>query len=90
MLNRRLGPIGRLKLGKNRGLTVTGPGLHRQEAAGRVLGRLWNGTEPFLQSNPGPLAGYPDPLIPLWLGDGHNFHNGSGAHKEVFAEVDEA
>jgi len=42
-----------------------GPGLARQDAAGRVFGRFWNRTEPFFRSEPGPLAGYPDPLLTL-------------------------
>jgi len=43
-------------------LTGTGPDLAREESAGRVYGVLWNRTDPFLRSQPGPLAGYPDPL----------------------------
>jgi len=46
-------------------LTGTGPGLAHQDAAGRVFGRFWNRTEPFFRSEPGPLAGYPDPLLTL-------------------------
>jgi hypothetical protein len=30
--------------------------LAQQEAAGWVFGRVWNRTEPFLQSKPGPIA----------------------------------
>jgi len=33
--------------------------------AGRVFGRVWNRTEPNRRSKPGPLAGYPDPLLTL-------------------------
>jgi len=36
-----------------------------EEAPGRVFGRVWNRTKPFYQSKPGPLAGYPDPLLTL-------------------------
>ena len=43
----------------------TGPGLARQESAGRVFGRFWNRTDPFLRSKPGTLAGYPDPSLTL-------------------------
>ena len=70
--NRRLEPTGLAKPGETRGLTGTGPGLARQESAGLVLGRFWNRTDPFLRSKPGPLAGYPDPLLTLgfWFGDG--------------------
>jgi len=65
MQNRRLDPTGLAKPGETRGLTGTGPGLARQESAGRVFGRFWNRTDPFLRSKPGPLAGYPDPLLTL-------------------------
>jgi len=63
--NQRLQPTGLAKPGETRGLTGTGPGLARQESAGRVVGRFWNRTDPFLRSKPGPLAGYPDPLLTL-------------------------
>jgi len=63
--NRRLEPTGLAKPGETRGLMGTGPGLARQESAGRVSGRFWNRTDPFLRSKPGPLAGYPDPLLTL-------------------------
>jgi len=42
-------------------------GLACQEAPGRVFGRVWNRTEPFFRFKPGPLAGYPDPLLTLVL-----------------------
>jgi len=64
--NRRLEPTGLAKPGETRGLTGTGPGLARQESAGRVFGQFWNWTDPFLWSKPGPLAGYPDPLLTLF------------------------
>jgi hypothetical protein len=51
--------------GKTRGLTGTGTGLARQEAVGRVFGRFWNRNEPLIRSKPGPLVGYPDPLLTL-------------------------
>jgi len=63
--NQRSEPTGLAKPGETRGLTGTGPGLARQESAGGVFGRFWNRTDPFLQSKPGPLAGYPDPLLTL-------------------------
>ena len=63
--NRRLEPTGLAKPGETRGLTGTGPGLARQESAGRVFGWFWNRTDPFSRSKPGPLAGYPDPLLTL-------------------------
>jgi len=63
--NRRLEPTGLAKPVKTRGLKGTGPGLVRQESAGRIFGRVWNHTYPFLQSKPGLLAGYPGPLLTL-------------------------
>jgi len=57
--------MGLAKPGKPCGLTGTGAGLARQEAPGLVFGRVWNRTEPFFQSKPRPLAGYPDPLLTL-------------------------
>jgi hypothetical protein len=63
--NRRLEPTGLAEAGETRGLTGTGPGLAHQESAGRVFGRFWNQTDPFLRSKPGPLAGYPVPLLTL-------------------------
>jgi len=63
--NQRLEPPGLAKSGETRGLTGTGPGLPRQESAGRVFGRFWNRTDPFLRSKHGPLACYPDPLLTL-------------------------
>jgi hypothetical protein len=63
--NRRLEPTGLAKPRETRGLMGTGPGLARQESAGRVFARFWNRTNPFLRSKPGPLAGYPDPLLTL-------------------------
>jgi hypothetical protein len=65
--NRRLEPTGLVKPGETRGLTGTGPGLARQESAGRVFGRFWNRTDLFLRSKPGPLACYPDPLLTLYI-----------------------
>ena len=68
MHTRRFDQTGLATHGETGGLTGTGLGLHHQEAAGRVFGWFWNGTEPFLRSNPGPLAGYPDPLPTLSMG----------------------
>jgi len=65
MQNRRLELTGLGELGKSRRLTGTGSGLACQEAAGQVFGRVWNQTDPFLWSKPGPLAGYSDPLLTL-------------------------
>jgi len=57
--------MGLAKPGETRGLTGQGPGLDRQEAKGRVLVRFWIQTELFMRSKPGPLVGYPDPLVIL-------------------------
>jgi len=67
--NRRLERMGLAKPGETRGLMGTGPGLARQESAGRVFGQFWNRTDPFLLSKPGLLVGYPDPLLTLAFGD---------------------
>jgi hypothetical protein len=56
---------GLAELVETRGLTGTGLGLARQESAGGVFGRVWNRTDTFLRSKPGPLAGYPDPMLTL-------------------------
>jgi len=61
--NRRLELAGLANPGKTRRLRGTGPGLAHQSAAGRVLERVWNGTERLFRSKPGPLAVYPDPLL---------------------------
>ena len=66
--NRRLEPTGLAKPVETRGLTGMGPGLARQESAGRVFGQVWNRTDQFLRSKPGPLAGYPDPLLTVVVG----------------------
>jgi len=42
-----------------------GLGLACQEAAGWVFGWVWNCVKPFHWFDLGPLAGYPDPLLPL-------------------------
>jgi hypothetical protein len=41
----------------------SGFGLPRVSGSG--FGRVWNQTDPCLRSKPGPLAGYPDPLLTL-------------------------
>jgi len=57
--------MGLAKPGETASLTGTGPGWAHQQSAGRVFGRVWNRTDPFLRSKPGPLVGYPDPLLTL-------------------------
>jgi len=61
----RLEPNGLGKPGETHWLTRTGQGLASQESAGRIFGRVWTRTDPFLRSKPGPLPGYPDPLLSL-------------------------
>jgi len=60
-----LDPTGLGKPSKTSGLTGTGPGLAHQDVAGLVFERVWNRNEPFYGSQPGPLAGYPDPFLTL-------------------------
>jgi hypothetical protein len=65
MQNRRSEPTGLAKPGKTRGFPGTGLGLARQDPAGGVFGWFWSRTELCLRSEPGQLAGYPDPLLTL-------------------------
>jgi len=58
-------PTGLAKLHKTRGLMGTGMGFTCEEAVGQVFGRVWNQTDPVLQSKPGLLVGYPDTLLTL-------------------------
>ena len=67
--NWRLELTGLAKPGKTCGLTGTGTGLARQEAPGRVFEQVWNRTEPFFRSKPGPLADYADLLLTLTATD---------------------
>ena len=55
--------MGVAKHGKTRRLMGTGLGLARPDPAGQVFGRLWNRTEPFLWTEPWPLAGHLDQLL---------------------------
>jgi hypothetical protein len=82
--NRRLDPTGLAKPGETRGLTGTGPGLTRQDSVGRVFGRFWNRTNPFLRSKPGPLAGYPDPLLTLINTPPHLLRHPQGLCEKVW------
>jgi len=63
--SRRLKPTGVAEPSETRGSTGIGPGLAPQESEGRVFERVWNRTDLFLQFKPGPLAGYPHPLVTL-------------------------
>ena len=67
MWKQRLGPSGLAKPGVTRDLMGSGPGLARHESAGLGFGWVWNQTDPFLRSKPGPLAGCPDLLLTLDL-----------------------
>jgi len=58
-------PIGLAKTSETHRLIGMGQGVARQEAAGRVSGRVWNQSHPFLRSEPGPLAGYLYPWLTL-------------------------
>lgn len=42
-----------------------GMGLARRDPARQDFGRLRNQPDSFLRSEPGPLAGHPDPLLIL-------------------------
>ena len=68
--NRTLEPTGLANCGKTRGLMGTGPGLARQDSAGRVFRCVCNRTDSLLRGKHGSLAGYPDPLPTLIKGDG--------------------
>jgi hypothetical protein len=52
--------LGLTKPGETWGLMGTGPGLLCQQSVARVFGLVWNGTKPFLQSKPGPVANTTD------------------------------
>jgi hypothetical protein len=54
--NRRLEPTGLAKPVETRVLMGTCMGLARHESAGRVIGQVWNRTDPFLLSKPGPVT----------------------------------
>jgi len=51
------------ELGTTCGSKGTGLELAHLEPPGGVFGWDWNPTDPCLQSEPGPLAGYPDLLL---------------------------
>lgn len=65
MQHRKWGRMLLAQPGKSRGSMGTGLGLVHQDSAGRVVGRVSNRTDPFLQSIPGLLAGYPVLLLIL-------------------------
>jgi len=63
-----IGTDGSSQTRRNPQVDGQGSGFVRQESAGRVFGRFWKRTDPFLRSKPGQLAGYPDPLLTLLVG----------------------
>jgi len=65
--NQWLEPTGLATSGTTPALTGTGQGVARHEAAGRVVGWVWNWTNPFLQFKPGLLTGYLDKLPTLLI-----------------------
>jgi len=65
--NRRSEETGLAKHAKTGGLTGTDPGFALQDPVGRIFGQFGNQTELFLRSEHGPLAGYPDPLLTLFM-----------------------
>jgi len=69
---RRLEPMGLTRPSTILGLMGMGPGLARQEAVGRVFGLVLNRTEQSLQSEPDPLAVYPDSSLTLIQGISRN------------------
>jgi hypothetical protein len=62
-----LGLTGLAKPGNTGQLMGTGLGLARHELAGRVVGQVWNQSDPFVRSKPGPLVGFLDPLLTLQI-----------------------
>jgi len=56
MQNQRLELTGLAKPGKSHGLTGTRLGLAGQKAGGQVSGVVWDRSDPFLGSKPGPIA----------------------------------
>jgi len=65
MQNHRLEPTGLAKPGETRRLTGTALGVAWLLSLVKGFGRVWNLTDPFLRSKPGPLEGYLDPLLTL-------------------------
>jgi len=59
--------MGLVKTIKTQLLKGMSPVLARLEAVGKVIEQLWNHTKSSLQSEPGPLAGYPELLGTLCL-----------------------
>jgi len=60
-----IGPDGSSQTRRNPRVDGYGSGFGPPRVSGSGFGRVWNRTDPFLQSKPGPLAGYPDPLLTL-------------------------
>jgi hypothetical protein len=51
-----------------------------QDRVVRILGRIWNRTEPNHRPSPGPLAGCPDPLLILFATDSYLWHQECDQH----------
>jgi len=64
--NRISEQMGLANHGETHGLTRTGPALAHQGSATLVFGLVRYQTDRFLQSKPGPLAGYLDPLLSVF------------------------
>jgi len=62
-----LEPTGLPKPSETHRLLGKGPGLALQHSADGVFEQLWNYTDMFLLSKPGPLVGYPGPLLTVLL-----------------------
>jgi len=77
--NRKVGTAVRFQPGQKPTVICPVRVTTRQDIAGRVFGRVWNRTEPIIRSKPGPLAGYPDPLLTLHLSRWREMSTGSGA-----------
>ena len=88
--NRRLEQARLAKAGETRGLTCTGPGLARQESAGRFVGLFWERSDPFLRSKPEPLGGYRDQLLTLNATRGIDTGCGVICHRSLFNGSDGA
>jgi hypothetical protein len=85
---RRLEPRGIAKSGNRPGLSGTGLGLGRQQSARWDDRCVTSRTEPFVQSNPGPLAGYLEPLRthPIFIGVCTIFSNWI-CRNEIFSQT---
>jgi hypothetical protein len=65
MQNLKLEPTGQATPGKAYNLVGTGLVMARKEMAGWIFGPVWNPTDLFLRSKPGPLEGYQNLLLTI-------------------------